>query len=65
MQHKDNSFLESVTIADFKEEIFHTKERINKCIRNKDIKGALKEYKAYLTLNKLLSKKSSQMPKKR
>ena len=57
MDIKDYTDLSKVTIADFKEAIYNVEEEMDKCLKNKNIKGFLKAFKLKLKLNKYLSKK--------
>lgn len=57
MDIKDYTDLSKVTIADFKVAIYKIEEKMDKCLKNKNIKGYLKTFKLKLKLNKLLNKK--------
>lgn len=58
MSNKYYEDLSKETIADLHVAIYESREQMNICLRNKDIKGFLRAFKINLQLNKLLDKKS-------
>lgn len=56
---------ENVTIAEFHEAIFNTKQKMQESIKNKDIKEYLRYLKLNLKLKQLLDKKSFSVRKHR
>jgi len=58
MNIKDCEDLSKVTIAQIHEAIANSEEEMQKCLKNKNIKGFLGNLKFYLKLNKILSKKT-------
>lgn len=63
MNISDYEDLSKVTLADLKVAIYSVEEEMDRCLKNKNIKGYLSAFKLKLKLNKLSNKKSTLVEK--